>query len=347
MNLILVVLGALTVVLLVIIIMLLSRRKQEDIAPRLDAALKAQFLDFQTSIHKELSSTREQVERSKDILSSNTIKTLQQIGNMQRIIQQIIQQQEETQRLGQSLKDILQVPKLRGNYGETVLEEMLDRVLPKGIWERQYTIEGGEQVDAIVRFKDVIIPIDSKFPRADYRKYLETTDPAEKSRCWKNYENAVKLQIKSIASKYIKPEKGTADFALMFIPSDGIYYETIAEKNYLGEPSKIYEFAQANRVVPVSPNTFYAFLQIVITGIRHLEIIKSAKTLHENLTTVQRLFEHFYGNFEEIGRHLEKAAEAYRKGDKHIQNYKKRLDSTLELEEFGTEAGQLPGPDKS
>lgn len=347
MNTILVLLGLLTVVLLVIIIMLLARRKQEDVSSKIDAALKTQFLDFQTSIHKELSSTREQVERSKDILSENTMKTLQQIGNMQRIIQQIIQQQEETQRLGQSLKDILQVPKLRGNYGETVLEEMLDRVLPKGIWERQYVIEGGEKVDAIVRFKDVIIPIDSKFPRDDYRKYLDAGDPAEKSRCWKNYENAVKIQIKSIAGKYIKPEKGTADFALMFIPSDAIYYETIAEKNYLGESSTIYDFAQANRVVPVSPNTFYAFLQIVITGIRHLEIIKSAKTLHENLSMVQKSFEHFFSNFEEIGRHLDKASEAYRKGEKHVQTYKKKLDSTLQLEEFGTEAGQLPDPDKS
>ncbi|MBE0432806.1 DNA recombination protein RmuC [candidate division WOR-3 bacterium] len=347
MNVILVLLAVLTVVMLVIVIMLLSRKKQEDVSSKIDASLKAQFLDFQTSIHKELSSTRDQVERSKDILSANTIKTLQQIGDMQKIIQQIIQQQEEAHRLGQSLKDILQVPKLRGNYGETVLEELLDRVLPKGIWERKYSIEGSEQVDAIVRFKDVIIPIDSKFPREDYRKYLDTTDPGEKSRCWKSYEGAVKLQIKNIATKYIKPEKGTADFALMFIPSDAIYYETIADKNYLGESSKIYEFAQENRVVPVSPNTFYAFLQIVITGIRHLEIIKSAKTLHENLSTIQKSFEHFFSNFEEIGRHLDKAAEAYRKGEKHVQTYKKKLDSTLQLEEFGTDVRQLPDADNS
>lgn len=226
------------------------------------------------------------------------------------------------------------MPKLRGSYGETILEEMLERVLPKGIWEKQFCIDGREAVDAIVRFKDVIIPIDSKFPRDDYRRYLEAKDDATKSRCWKAYEAAVKTQIKSIASKYIKPEKGTSDFALMFIPSDATYYETIAEKNYLGETSKLYEYAQQNRVVPVSPNTFYAFLQIIIAGIRQLDIITSAKKLHESLSTMQKSFEFFFNKFEDIGKHLDKASESYQIGEKHIQTYKKKLDTTLQLEEF-------------
>lgn len=334
MTIIFMVVGVIIIGLLAFIIYLLSRPKSEDVSSKVDALLSEKFLNFQSNIDNKLDRTRSEVERSKDVLSESFRDTVKQMSNLQKIIQKMSQQQEEAQKLGQSLKDILQVPKLRGSYGETILEEMLERVLPKGIWEKQFCIDGREAVDAIVRFKDVIIPIDSKFPRADYRRYLEAEDDAERQRHWRAYEAAVKLQIKSIASKYIKPEKGTSDFALMFIPSDATYYETIAEKNYLGETSKLYEFAQQNHVVPVSPNTFYAFLQIIIAGIRQLEIITSAKKLHENLSTMQKSFEFFFNKFEDIGKHLDKASESYQIGEKHIQSYKKKLDNTLQLEEF-------------
>jgi DNA recombination protein RmuC len=329
-------------VLIILVLILLLKRHPSDLSARFDASLKEQFLAFQSDIHTELNTTREEVVRSKDLISEHTIKTIDTIKEMGETIHKIIQQQEEAQKLGESLKDILQVPKLRGSYGEVVLEEMLERILPKGIWERQYSIAGREQVDAVVKIKDVVIPIDAKFPRDDYRRYLDSPSPEEKAKCWKNYETAVKNQIKSIKDKYVKPEEGTSEFALMFIPSEAIYYETIAEKNYLSEPSKIYEYAQENGVIPVSPNTFYAFLQIVVIGIRNIEIIKSAKKLQEGLRTLQRSFELFYKKYEEIGKNIEKAQEAYRIGDSHIERYKHQLDSTLQLEDFHEEVTALP-----
>ena len=329
------------VVLIILVITLLLKGNRGDVSARLDASLREQFLAFQSGIHKDLSMTRDEVLRSKDLISEHTIKTIDTIKDMGETIHRIIRQQEDAQKLGQSLKDLLQAPKLRGNYGEAILEEMLEKVLPRGIWERQYPIDGREQVDAVVKMKDVIIPIDAKFPRDDYRRYLEASSPEEKEKCWRDYETAVKTQIKSISGKYVKPEKGTAEFALMFIPSEGIYYETIAEKNYLGHPSKIYEYAQENRVIPVSPNTFYAFLQIIIIGVRNLEIIKSAKKLQDGLKAIQRSFESFYRRYEEVGKHIEKAAEAYRVGSGHIETYRRKVDSTLQLEEF-----QLEGNDQ-
>lgn len=320
--------------LIILVLILLFTGHPGDLSAKFDSALKEQFLAFQSAIHKELNTTREEVVRSKDLISEHTIKTIDTFKDMGATIHKIIQQQEEAQKLGQSLKDLLQTPKLRGSYGEAILEEMLERVLPRGIWERQYLIDGLEQVDAVVKMKDVIIPIDAKYPREDYQRYLKASSPDEKAKCWNDYETALKKQIKSINSKYIKPEKGTSEFALMFIPSEAVYYETIAEKNYLGDPSRIYEYAQENRVIPVSPNTFYAFLQIIVIGIRNLEIIESAKKLQEGLTTLQRSFELFYKKYEEIGKHIEKAAEAYRVGDGHIERYKRRLDSTLQLEGF-------------
>jgi DNA recombination protein RmuC len=319
-------------VLFMLVFVLLFKSRSALWSERLDASLREQFLAFRADIHQELDTARDEVVRSKDLISDHTIKTIDVIRDMGETLQSIIRQQEEAQRLGQSLKDILQVPKLRGSYGEMILEEMLERVLPRGVWERQYAIAGREQVDAVVKIKDIVIPIDAKFPRDDYLRYIEAATPEEKAACWKSHEAAVRNQIKSIRDKYVKPELGTAEFALMFVPSEAIYYETIAEKNYLGEPSRIYAFAQSNAVIPVSPNTFYAFLQVVLLGVRNLDIIKSAKALQEGLAGLERSFGLFYRKYEEMGRHLEKAQEAHRVGDGHIERYKRQLDGTLRLE---------------
>ena len=249
-------------------------------------------------------------------------------------IQKLTQQQEEAQRLGQSLKDLLQAPKLRGTYGEVILEEMLDRVLPKGIWERQYSISGAEKVDCVVKFRDVVVPIDAKFPRDDYMRYMDAESQEERATHWRAFEEAVRKQIAGIQTKYIKPERGTSEFALMFIPSEAIYYETIAEKNHFGEPSRIMEYAQDLHVFPVSPNTFYAFLQVIILSIRNVEIISSAKKLQEGLAELQKSFAFFYSKHEEIGRRIAQTSEAYRVGNDHVERYKRRLDTTLQLDEL-------------
>ena len=325
----LIILCAIVILIILVIILLLKKSFNKD---AINSFLKDQFITFQSQINKELNSTRSEINDSKDKMSDHTIKTIETITEMNKTMQKIIQQQEETSKLGHSLKDLLQLPKLRGSYGEEVLEEMLERVLPKGVWERQYVIDGREKVDVAIKYRDVVVPIDSKFPRVDYQRYLNSTTDEEKTQNWRSYENSVKMQIRSINSKYVKPEKGTSDFALMFIPSEGVYYETIAEKNHLGDPSKIYEFAQENKVIPVSPNTFYAFLQIIIQGIRNIELIKNTQKLQVKLTEIQKSFEQFYKKHEDIGKNLEKASESYRVGNDHVERFKNRLDDTLRLE---------------
>lgn len=327
-----------------------QRRKHEELPTQIDTLMKDQFLNFQSMVNKEISAARQEVSNSKDIISQNTIKTIETIKEMGQTIHKIVQQQEDVHKLGQSLRDVLQAPKLRGNYGEAILEEMLEKVLPKGIWERQYSIDGREKVDVVVKFKDVVVPIDAKFPRDAYKKYLEAETDAEKALHWKDYETAVKEKITSIHKKYVRPELGTSEFALMFIPSEAIYYETIADKNHLGQDSQIYNMAQEKKVIPVSPNTFYAFLQVIIIGIRNLDIINNAKKLQEGLASVQKSFDLFYRKYEDIGKNIEKASESYRVGSSHIDRYKKQLDSTLRLDGMEPEnievdvVGELDSP---
>jgi len=299
---------------------------------QLESVLNQRLTDFSEKIRQAMDTTRQEVERSKDAVSSGTIKTLEHLKEMQSVVGSLAKQQEKAQELGKSLEYLLQTPKLRGNYGETILEEMLEKVLPKGIWERQYAIDGQEKVDAVVKYKDVVVPIDSKFPRDDYQKYLSEKDPAERQKWWSEYEKALKVQINSIKDKYIKPEKGTTEFALMFIPSEAIYYETIAEKNHLGEPCQIYEYAAQRKVIPVSPNTFYAFLNVIILGIRNVEIAKEARKLQGILSKVEKDFDFFYNNFEDIGKALDKAARSYNTGRGQVQRFKKNLDAALKFE---------------
>jgi DNA recombination protein RmuC len=280
-----------------------------------------------------MDNTRKQVEDSKDFLSKNAIQTLQNINNMNKVVGDLVKQQEKAQELGKSLEYLLQSPKLRGNYGETILEEMLDQVLPvKAMWERQYRIEGGEKVDAVVKYRDVIVPIDSKFPRDHYQKYLSASSEQEKKRYWSAYEKAMKSQINSIRDKYIKPEKGTTEFALLFIPSEAIYYESIAETNFMGDPCSLYEYAMDRKVVPVSPNTFFAFLQVIILGVRNIEIVRGAKKLQSMLTKIERDYGYFFKNFQDIGSTLNRAVNAYEVGERHITRFKKNLDGAIRFD---------------
>ena len=186
-TLILTALGVLIVLLVFVLALLLKRGTASD-SGRVDASLRG-------------------MQEAKDVMSENALKTVSAISSIGETVYRLAQQQEKAEQLGQSLKDLLQTPKLRGSFGETILEEMLERVLPAGIWERQYMIEGREMVDCVVRFKDVVVPIDAKFPRDDYMRYLEAPTDEEKTRCWKDFERAIKEKITSIESKYVKPER--------------------------------------------------------------------------------------------------------------------------------------------
>ncbi|NQU94998.1 MAG: DNA recombination protein RmuC [Candidatus Omnitrophica bacterium] len=314
-----------------VLMAILKAPRSENVDEKLKSLMNDKFMDFQGNIQKTMETARTAVERSKDVISDHAIETLKTIKDMGQTVERMMQHQKEAQDLGNSLKYLLQTPKLRGNYGEEILEEMLERVVPK-LWERQYTVAGGERVDAVVKYKDIVIPIDAKFPREIYEKYLNSEGGEEKTHSWKSYEDGMKLQINSIKSKYIKPHKGTSDFALMFIPSESIYYETIAEKNFLGQPCGIYDYARKNKVIPVSPNTFYAFLQIIMMGVRNIDIIKSAKKLQEALEKIDRNFRQFYTKYEEVGSSLEKATKSYETGNTHIKRFKASVESTLKLD---------------
>jgi len=319
---------AVAIVLLAVLVVRVGAMKDRGQA---DLAIMNHINQFRKEIQETIHGSRKEMTGAREDMNRRAGDTLKLMAEMHSTVEKIISRQEEANRLGQSLKDILSTPKLRGNYGEVVLEELLERVLPRGMWERQFKIKEGSIVDIVVSYRDMHVPVDSKFPRDNYIRYMESNDVRDKEMYWKTYEKDVLARIKEI-SKYIATDCGTSDFALMFVPSEAIYYETIAEKNYLGQRSKIYEEAEKARVIPVSPNTFYAFLQVVMTAMRNMEVLNQAREIQLKLVKMQNKFDLFYRQYEAMGKDLEKAADAYRKGDKHIALYKRELDETLRVE---------------
>jgi len=324
----------LLMVLIGLVAFLIFRQSAHQREDNLELLLKNSLLEFRGNIQESVNETRKEMTEAREDISRRTRETLSLMGEMRTTVEKIISQQEEAARLGRSLKDILQAPKVRGNYGETILAEMLEKVLPKGMWSGQFRLGKGAVVDMVVHYRDMVIPIDAKFPRDNYVKFLNCDDERDKEALWKLFERDVVLRIREI-SKYVAPDLGTSDFALMFIPSEAVYYETIAEKNYLGHSSRIMEEAEKHKVIPVSPNTFYAFLQIVMAGIRNLEVLRQARGIQDKLVKLNTRFDYFYSQYESIGRELEKASEAYRKGDRHIGLFKRELDETVRIEVSG------------
>ncbi len=316
------------------IVYLLRRRPAEEPLLKMESSLKDRFLEFQASLAGQLGQNREAVAQANTIVADHGMKTLENLKAMQETLQRLIRQQEEARQLGQALKDVLWTPKLRGSFGEKMLEEYLGAAVPEGIWERQYPIDGGDRVDAALIYNKVVIPIDAKFPREAYNRYLAAENPEDRRRFWKEHEAAVKAHIKSIKSKYVKPQKGTADFALMFIPSESVYYETVAEKNAFGEENGIYDAAREAGVIPVSPSTFYPFLHLLLMGLQNLEIVKSAQRLKESLAKLETHFEAFKTQYDSVGAALEKAVKAYGTAGTHMERYRSAVEKAVNLKEL-------------
>ena len=188
-----------------------------------------------------------------------------------------------------NLNDILKNTKQRGVLGEYFLETVLKNVLPPGAYQLQYPFKDGTKVDAVIFYQDRVIPIDSKFSLENYNRLAAGAALSDEER--KRFEDALRGDLKTRideTSKYIKPAEDTVDFAFMFIPSEALYYDLLINKVGSAAGRDLIEYAGEKRVYPVSPTTFYAYLQMALQGIRQIEINKSAETIRKNVGELQR-----------------------------------------------------------
>ena len=228
------------------------------------------------------------------------------------------------------LQNILSSPKLRGNLGETLLEELIKQVIPQGFYEFQYAFRDGSKVDAIIKTSERIIPIDSKFPKDEFQRYVEAESDAEKNLTLNRFSAVLKKQIDDIAEKYIKPAENTFDFAIMFIPSESMYYEMLMSDE---DDNSAYRYAMKKHVVPASPNSFYAYIQAIAIGLKGMQIEKNAERVRDQLAQLENSLAKFDDNFETLGTHLKNATNKY--GDSHeaLGRFRERLQGIAKFDE--------------
>jgi DNA recombination protein RmuC len=240
----------------------------------------------------------------------------EQVRSLSDVRERLVQLSEATARLeavGRSVaqvQELLKVPKLRGTLGEVWLEELLRQVFPRGLYQMQFGFSSGERVDAVIHVGDRLVPIDAKFPlEACQRSLAAEGDDAERER--RAFRRSLRDRVDEIADKYIRPEEGTFDFALMYVPAENVYYEAVIRGEEPTDDDSLVAYALGRRVIPVSPNTFYAYLAAILHGLRGLEVEQRAQEILAALGGLQQKLTRFQRAFELVGRHLEHAAKQY------------------------------------
>lgn len=229
-----------------------------------------------------------------------------------------------------SLQDLLRSPKMRGGIGEHILGDILEQILPKQNYTLQHEFKSKERVDAVIRFSGGMVPVDAKFPFENFKRTLEAKDDKERSAFRKLFITDVKNHIKKISEKYILPDEGTFDFALMYIPAENVYYEAVIKDEKIEEDTGVFQYANSKKVIPVSPSTFYAYLRVIVMGLKGMAIEHRAKDIMTDMARVRGEFDKFSDDFIKIGRHLDNAKTTYMDSEKHLIKISDRL-SNLEM----------------
>lgn len=226
----------------------------------------------------------------------------QRLDNASRIIAGVQKNIGEFSEIGRGMKELQQFlssPKLRGNMGEQMLKELLKQFLPKQSFKLQHTFKSGEKVDAAIKTSGGIIPVDSKFPMENFRKMYEGSE-SEKKIHEKQFKRDVKKHIVNISKKYILTEEGTIDYALMYIPSEAVYYEVVNDAD-------LFDYAQGKRVLPVSPTTFYAYIKAILMSFEGQKIEKQAGKILASLRAIKKDYEKVEDNLSTLQKHLTNA----------------------------------------
>lgn len=223
-----------------------------------------------------------------------------------------------------SLQDTLKAPKLRGVWGELFLEEMLRDRFSKEQYQMQYKFKSGQTVDAVIFLRDKkFVPVDSKFSLENFKRLIEIEEELHKEKTRKIFFSDVKKRIDEIAERYIIPEEGTMNFALMYIPAENVYYEIMVRGRETG--SDLMEYALSRSVFPVSPNTFSLYLTTILGGLRGLEIEKQTQEMMTHLNALDVSFGKFSSEYQLLGKHLSHASRTYEDGEKQLDKVQTRL----------------------
>jgi DNA recombination protein RmuC len=225
-----------------------------------------------------------------------------------------------------SLQEFLQSPKLRGNIGEQVLSDMIGQTFPKNSFHLQYQFRSGLKVDAVLKTDAGMLCIDSKFPMENFTKMHKGETEEDRHQAKKDFISDLKKHIADISKKYILPEEGTMDFALMYIPSESVYYEIV-------NMNEVMEMARRSRVYPVSPNTLYAHLQVLLLSFQGKELEQKSQEVFRLLRAIQKDYEKIDENLGVMGKHVTNAYNSMNTVSSSFSALGQKLSTTRELGE--------------
>ncbi|MCJ7785771.1 MAG: DNA recombination protein RmuC [Desulfobacterales bacterium] len=291
--------------------------------------LTEQLRAINEQVNHQLQLVNQQLQNSSGQIGQRLDTAGQVIGEVREKLGELSKTSEQIHEVGKNiatLQEILRPPKLRGGLGEQFLGELLSQILPPEFYSLQYPFSSGERVDAVVKLGEKLVPIDSKFPLDNFRRIIECKTEEEKKGFQKMFYRDVRKHIDDIAGKYILPQEGTYDFALLYIPAENVYYETITKDESFGEEKGVLNYALTKKVIPVSPNSFYAYLQVIVLGLKGLQIEKNAQKIQALLSGLKKDIGGFQEDFQLVGKHITNSMNKFEEARRRLDKFTFKLE---------------------
>jgi DNA recombination protein RmuC len=292
----------------------------------------AVVLKISSQVNERLNQMNQSIQEANKIIGQNLGSATEAFGNVKEQLGKLEETNKQIVAISQdisSLQELLRAPKFRGAMGETFLENLLSQVLPKEHYQIQYRFKSSEAVDAVIRLGERLVPVDAKFSLENFQKMLDAPDEQTKESFRKKFTQDIKNRINEISVKYILPGENTYDFALMYIPAENVYYVVIIKED-------IFTYSMSKKVIPVSPNTFYAYLQVICLGLRGLKVEENAKAILKSLGALGVETERFKEDFKLLGGHIVGANNKYADAQKRFEKVSERLIDIQDTKSIGS-----------
>lgn len=288
------------------------------------------ILKISAQVNDRLNSMQQALFEQNKVIGQNLGSTTSVFGNVKEQLGRLESTNSQILEIGKnisSLQELLRAPKFRGQMGETLLENLLSQVLPQSHFQTQYYFKTGDAVDAVIKLGPRLVPVDAKFSLENFQKMLDVADEQSKAGFRKKFIQDVRNRVEEVSSKYILPAENTYDFALMYIPAENVYYEVIIKED-------IFSYCMQKKVIPVSPNTLYAYLQVICMGLKGLKVEENAKNILKSLSALSLEVDKFRQEFEILGSHIGNAKGKYEDSQKRFERFNDRLSGIQDVRDL-------------